>query len=354
MRQVLFRIPLDMTIPLAGQHVPLFGVGLLLALWVALCVWWTLRHFRVSGFDTDLQSQLVFEVIVAVLIWKLPSWMTEIRIFGYGAAMVVGFLVAAYLASVRARREGIDPNLIWDIGMTVLFSGVIGARMFWVFQNAAEVFRPGQSAGEVLFHIINLPDGGLVLYGGVMLGIVAYLVQCWRLKLSILRIADILIASIFVGEMFGRLGCFLNGCCYGDVSQWGWPWAVQFPVNSPAYMLELRTGLIEEGAKCSLPLLPTQIYSSISALFLALLTWFYYPHRSRNGEVLLLGWLLYPIARFCLEIVRDEPRGVFGTPLTIAQEISIALFISGLGFAFYLSRQPRLVRTTRPTEESPV
>ncbi|MDB5386109.1 MAG: Prolipoprotein diacylglyceryl transferase, partial [Planctomycetaceae bacterium] len=268
-------------------------------------------------------------------------------------AMVAGFLVAAYLATLRARREGIDPNAIWDISMAVLFGGVIGARLFWVFQNSAEIFAPGRPAKVVLYDIVNLPNGGLVLYGGVMLGIVAYIWKCWQLKISSLRVADILISSIFVGEMFGRFGCFLNGCCYGDaVPDWTFPWAVQFPQGSPAYVSELHAGKIAESAKCSLPLLPTQIYSSINALFLAILTWCYYPYRSKNGEVLLLGWLLYPIARFCLEIVRDEPPGAFGTFLTIAQEISIYLFISGLGFAYYLSTQPRIPRPAKPVEEN--
>jgi phosphatidylglycerol:prolipoprotein diacylglycerol transferase len=353
MRQVLFRIPLDLTVQIAGTEFSVFGFGLLLAFWVVLSAWWTFRHARQFGFDADLKGQLVFEAIVAVMIWKLPVLMPEIRIFGYGAAMVVGFLCASYLAGVRAKREGIDPGLIWDIGMAVLFSGVIGARMFWVLQNSGDVFKAGQPPQAILLRIINLPDGGLVLYGGVMLGIVAFLVKCWQLKLSVLRVADILISSIFVGEMFGRLGCFLNGCCYGDVAPgWSWPWAVQFPVESPAYKIEVFQGLIDASAQCSLPLLPAQIYSSVTALFLALLTWFYFPHRNKNGEVLLLGWLLYPIARFCLEIVRDEPRGFFGTPLTIAQEISIALFVSGLGFAYYLSTQPKLPRPMPTTSNA--
>jgi phosphatidylglycerol:prolipoprotein diacylglycerol transferase len=353
MRQVLLRIPLDLTVVIAGQPVSVFGFGLLLGIWIGLSVWWTYRHFSKHGFDNDLASQLIFEVIVAGLIWKLPAFMPEIRIFGYGAAMVVGFLAASYLAGVRARRDGIDPTAIWDIGIAVLLSGVIGARMFWVLQNASEVFKPGATLPQMLFAIVNLPEGGLVLYGGVMLGGVAYVVQCWRAKLSAVRVADILISSVFVGEMFGRLGCFLNGCCYGMiVSGWHWPWAVRFPVDSPPYSIELKQRLIEEGATCSLPLLPTQIYSSLDALFLALLTWFYYPYRNRNGEVLLLGWLLYPIARFCLEIVRDEPP-VFGTNMSIAQVISIGLFVSGLAFAYYLSTQPRLSRVSNPGSDLP-
>jgi len=351
MRQVLFRIPLDLTIPLAGNDLPVFGLGVLLAVWGALCLWWTIIHFRRQGFDTELQSQLIFEVIVAALIWKLPVLIPEIRIFGYGAAMVTGFLIAAYLASVRAKREGIEPGVIWDISMSVLLSGVIGARMFWVFQNAKAIFGANRTLKEVLFAIVNLPDGGLVLYGGVMLGIAAFALQCRRLKLSAFRVADILIPSIFVGEAFGRIGCFLNGCCYGDLSGWAWPWAVQFPPSSPAFASQLKAGLITEAAKCSLPLLPTQIYSSLNALFLALLTWYYYPHRSRNGEVLLVGWLLYPIARFCLEIVRDEPSGILGTWMTIAQEISILLFFTGLLFAYYLSTQPRLPRPEKLGKE---
>lgn len=340
MRQILFQIPLNLTVPIFGHPVPIFGFGLLLGAWLGLCAWWGFRHFRKQGLDSELQAQLVFQAIVSLVLWKLPTLTPVVSIYGYGAAMVCGFLAAAWLAGERAKREGLDPAIMWDIGMTVLFSGVIGARVFYIAQHPDKFFGGGRNLQQTLFEIVNLPSGGLVLYGGVLLGIAAFIWHSHRLGLSALKLADILLPAIFVGEMFGRIGCFLNGCCFGDPTTL--PWAVQFPPGSVPFNMEVQAGVIKETALCSLPLHPAQIYSSINALILAIITWNYYPRRARDGSVLLLGWILYPITRFCLEIVRGDTPGEFGTSLTIAQWVSFCMLFGAAGFAFYLSTRPRL------------
>ena len=340
MRQILFKIPLNLTVPLFGHPVHVFGFGILLGIWLGLCASWAYLHFRRRGFDSELQTQMVFQGFVSLIIWKLPSFIPEINIFGYGAAMVCGFLAAAWLAGERAKREGLDPAIMWDIGMTVLLSGVIGARVFFIVKNPQNFFGANLNLLQTLIEIVNLTKGGLVLYGGVLLGIATFIWHCHRLRLSALRLADILLPAIFVGEIFGRIGCFLNGCCYGDPTTM--PWAVQFPPGSVPFVMEVQAGVLDPQASCSLPLHPAQIYSSINALILAIVTWNYYPRRGRDGSVLLLGWVLYPITRFCLEIVRGDTPGEFGTSLTIAQWVSIAMLIGAAGFAVYLSTRSKL------------
>lgn len=378
MRQILLQIPTDLAIPLGGIQIPVFGAGLLLAVWLALCAWWSWKHFHSQqgfrseqellqyladhgvgcevpkrGFDADLQGQLLIEALTAIVIWTLPRLLPVIYIYGYGMAMVCGFLAGAWLASIRAEREGINPAVIWEVGQLVLFSGVIGARLFFVAEHPQNFFGGGRSIGQVIFELANLPSGGLVLYGGVILGIGAYIAYCWQRKLSALKLADILIPSIFIGEMFGRIGCFLNGCCYGAPT--GLPWAVYFPPGSVPFVAEVELGQIAKTAACSLPLHPAQIYSSLNAMVLAILTWTYFKYRSRDGEVLLLGWFLYPITRFCLEMVRnDTPEYVLaGIPLTIAQWVSIGMLIGAAGLGWFLSTRPRLDQQERPINQAP-
>lgn len=342
MRQTLLEIPLNLTVSLFGHPVPIFGFGLLLGAWLGMCAWWTYQHYRKHGFDNDLVGQLVFQTILAFIIWQLPALTPSIKIYGYGMSMVCGFLVAAWLAGIRAQREGIEPAVMWDVGMVVLFSGVIGARLFFIAEHPADFFGGGRNLFQILFQFVNLPNGGLVLYGGVLLGIATYIFYCWKRKLSALKVADILIPSIFVGEMFGRIGCLLNGCCYGAPT--ALPWAIYFPPGSVPFQAELEAGLIAKDAVCTLPLHPTQIYSSLNAMVLAILTWNYFPHRSRNGSVLLLGWILYPMSRFCIEMVRNDtpPYVFFGIPLTIAQWVSIGMLIGAAAFAWFLSTRPKI------------
>ncbi|MES2791621.1 MAG: prolipoprotein diacylglyceryl transferase [Planctomycetota bacterium] len=351
MLQVLLQIPTNLTVPFFGQQIPVLGFGILLGAWLLLCAFWGIQHFRRHGFNADLQSQVVFQALIALVIWKLPVITDFIKIYGYGAAMVCGFLAAAWLAGERAKREGLDPAIMWDIGMTVLFSGVIGARLFYIIKNPANFFGGGRTLVQTLIEIVNLSNGGLVLYGGVLLGIAAFIWHSRRLGLSALKLADILIPAIFVGEMFGRIGCFLNGCCFGDPTTL--PWAVQFPAGSVPFMMEVQAGVIKENAMCSLPLHPAQIYSSINALILAIITWNYYPRRSRDGSVLLLGWVLYPITRFCLEIVRGDTPGEFGTSLTIAQWVSFAMLFGAAGFAVFLSTRPKLPPVSPELPQTP-
>lgn len=352
MRQTLFQIPLDLSVNLFGQPIPIFGLGLLLLAWMGLSAFWAYRHWRARGFDPELQGQLITAVVVSVLILALPqlkrAGIPAINIFGYGFSMVCGFVAAAWLAGVRAKRENMDPALMWDVGVVVLLSGVIGARLYFIIRNPASFFGGGRNLAQTLIQIVNLPQGGLVLYGGVILGIFTYIWYCWHRKLSALKIADIVIPSIFVGEMFGRIGCFLNGCCYG--AQTSLPWAVYFPPNSVPYNAEVAQKMIPETAVCSLPLHPTQLYSSLIALGLAILTWNYYPRRSRDGSVLLLGWVLYPIARFCIELVRnDTPLETrMGISLTDGQWVSIDMLIGAAAFAYFLSLRPKLDRSSPP------
>jgi phosphatidylglycerol:prolipoprotein diacylglycerol transferase len=133
--------------------------------------------------------------------------------------------------------------------------------------------------------------------------------------------------------MFGRLGCLLNGCCFGDVCSL--PWSITFPPESVPFEALVRRGLLDDSAVRSLPLHPAQLYDSLSGLLLALLTWAYYPYRRRTGEVLAMGWIAYPINRFMIEFLRADEAGQFGTSLTIAQWVSLVLFASGV--VFYLT-----------------
>jgi len=156
--------------------------------------------------------------------------------------------------------------------------------------------------------------------------------------------------AIAVGTLFGRLGCFLNGCCFGD--RCDLPWAVSFPAPSPPWEFQVKQQLIEANSLHSLPLHPTQLYSAIDALVLLLLLLAYYPLRRRDGEVLGVLMLAYPITRFLIEYLRND-EGVFFAGLTISQNISVLLFLGGLAYWAWLSRQPPWRSTNRPSCSSP-
>ncbi|MFO1019923.1 MAG: prolipoprotein diacylglyceryl transferase [Planctomycetales bacterium] len=338
MRQTLFRIPFDLTIPFFGSKIPVFGWGLLLSIWVGVTVWQLSRQIRRQGWKGEVWETLIVGGVVSYLIVQVPQWLPWVPVYGFGAMLLLAILGGGQLASIRVQREGLPPELAWDAAIWILIPGIIGARIFNIAEYWSEFVKDKQNLLEILQGLVMLPNGGLTLYGGVILGGISFFIFCRRKNIQPAYMADMAIPSIFVGEMFGRLGCFLNGCCYGDPSSL--PWAVSFPKESFPYMSDLARGRLVEGATCSLALHPTQIYSSINALILALLTWHYFPFRRRNGDVLLLGWLVYPVTRFLLEVLRGDEPGFLGSPLTVSQWVSIGMFATGLLFWGYLSRQP--------------
>ncbi len=353
MRQTLFEIKFNSEISLGplGEF-PVFGLGLLLALWISIgSVFLYLRHKEYGTYLPSLYGGALWAAVaMAIYYAPIQQKLAGIPIFGYGFMLFLGFTTATLYAAWRAKSQGIPENLVWDFTFWLLISGVGGARLWYVIQYREHYFGPDIS----LWKLINLPDGGLVLFGGVIGGSAAIVIFCIKNKVPLLKFADIAVTAIFIGLMFGRMGCFLNGCCYGHLSDA--PWAVTFPKGSAPFKAQADAELIRKDDERSLPVHPTQVYSSLCALGLALLTACYYPYRHRDGAVLAVGWLAYPVVRFTMELLRNDERGQLGTMFTPAQLFSFVLFSSGLAFVWYVSRQPRLSEnssTPPPVPRSP-
>ena len=183
------------------------------------------------------------------------------------------------------------------------------------------------------------------------------------------QLGDLIVPSIFLGIAFGRFGCFLYGCCYGDRCEL--PWAVEFPgprwdndfggsvpftahvkhgfllmpkcggvsfltdkfFVADEFRIQAQRGLVLEGPQVSLAIHPTQLYSVIDGVLLCLLTLAYYPIRARDGSVITLALLTYPVTRFFIERLRGDEMGMFGSALTSAQWISLAILAGGIALA---------------------
>lgn len=330
MRSKLIEFATDATLSLGGVQVPWFGAGILLGIWLVVTLGWAIFRWVRYGRNGVTLGDLVPFAVVAGAIFIAPRFVQSIPVYGYGLMLFLGFLSGTWLASRRLEKAGEDPNIAWDVAMWIFVGGIIGARVFFVIQYFPRVFANVHGPGEFLFTLVNLQDGGLVFYGGAILGAVAFFMFCRQRRLSPLALGDLLIPSIFLGMTFGRLGCLLNGCCFGDYCEL--PWAIVFPPDSVPFRAQIDQGFLVGGETGSLPIHPTQVYSALNAFAMALLTWTWYPHRRFSGEVLALGWIVYPISRFLVEFLRGDELGQFGTMLTISQYVSAGLFLSGLLF----------------------
>ena len=285
-------------------------------------------------FEKENRSSLLLwgAALLAVTIVPLPF--RSLPIFGYGFMLLIGFGTALYTAQRRAAREGIDPNLLFDAGFWILVCGILGARLWYVAQYPDEVFRDAEGLG-VLKAAINLSKGGIVLYGSLLGGTAAYFWFCWKHNINALNLADIVIPSVFIGVGFGRIGCLLNGCCYGDRCEQ--PWAIFFPAKSVPWSELVHRGFLDETAAATFGLHPTQIYSSINAFLLAWLLSIAFRRRRHAGEVFALGCILYPMTRFILEFLRADEMGQLGTGLTISQLMSLCIAAIGVAMLMTVS-----------------
>ena len=176
-----------------------------------------------------------------------------LHVRSYGVMLALAFLVGTAVALREARRLRLDEDRLVTVILTALVAGVLGARGLYVFEHVNE-FR--QEWGSIL----ALWQGGLTLYGGIIAGTVAGLAVARQLGLPMWVVADALTPSLALGTAFGRVGCFLNGCCYGRPTRL--PWGVQFPADSFAG-LEYGTATVH----------PSQIYFALAGLALFGTAW---------------------------------------------------------------------------------
>ena len=236
--------------------------------------------------------------------------------------MAAGFLAGLWTASRRGLSSGIPAERIVDLGPWLLVGAIVGARTLYVTSYWREQF-----AGKPILEIFMVHHGGLVYYGGLIGASLAFLIFAWLKKLPVWKTADVLAPSIALGYVFGRIGCLMNGCCYGRACDL--PWAIRFPEGHETHPSGLP----------ATPVHPTQVYESLLNLGLyALLVWVY-RRKKFNGQVFSLYLICYALLRSLVEAFRgDYPQYYFGGWITPAQIVSVLILATGLALLWVLSR----------------
>lgn len=299
----------------------------------------------------------------------------------YFTLLVVGFAVATFSAARTTRRWGLDREVMIDLGLHALIAGVLGGRLLHVIADgyffdyvnlcvdpAKVVWRvsrarceaPGfggvwdAAAGQChpaesdCFAWAAFWRGGLTYYGGF---IVASIYAWWflrRERFPFLKAADAAGFAVPLGLFFGRLGCFLGGCCFGSEHH-GWL-GVQFPPGSAASEAQFRAGQLAHEMMASLPVHPTQLYEAFACLAVSAFGLFVVTPRKRfDGQVFLTFVLLYAVARFGVEVLRADDRGGMWL-LSTSQLLSLAAAAAAAALWVVLARRARdaLASPARP------
>ncbi|MBN2269172.1 MAG: prolipoprotein diacylglyceryl transferase [Sedimentisphaerales bacterium] len=312
-------------------------------------------------------------------LFRLPF--TQLTVKSYGLMMVIGFLSAVAIIRRLSRDITPDPQMITNASLYALVAGVVGARLFYVLHY----FQEFCSQPLAVFAIWK---GGLELLGGVFGAIAVIILYLIYHKLPLRQYLDILAIGLMAALMFGRIGCFLNGCCYGKPTDL--PWAVRFPYNSLAYgsqvcpdlrrnrleaQLQLpqeyfgyakKDGTFEPGLKPeeyltedqinwlehegkwrSLPVHPTELYSSANGALLCLILYLFW-RRGRKAQTagkarlfvkpgctFALMFIVYGLTRFFIEFLRDDNPFEYAWWAvykggTISQSLSIYMILFGV------------------------
>ena len=233
----------------------------------------------------------------------------------YGFMAALGMLAGLYVTVKLARRHGVDPDKVWNLGIIVILSALLGAKLLYVIQNwSVYAANPRR-----LFSLDLLQAGG-VFYGGLLAAIVAGVWYLRQARLPALKTMDVFAPGIALGHSFGRLGCFAAGCCYGRPTEL--PWGVTFTNPLAAQVV---------GTPLNVHLHPTQIYEFVVELANFFLLMWLVPRKKFDGQVMGAYLFLYGFARYFIEFFRGDPERatVFGGFMTLTQLISILLVITG-------------------------
>jgi phosphatidylglycerol:prolipoprotein diacylglycerol transferase len=299
----------------------------------------------------------------------------------FGLMLVIGFLSAVSVIRYLSRDITPNPQFVTNGALYTLIAGVVGARTFYVIHHFDKL------DGTFLSYFA-IWRGGLELYGAVILFVPVVFLYILYHKLPIRKYLDIIVIGLTLVIVFGRIGCFMRGCCFGKPADL--PWAVRFPYGSHVYYnqvfpdpkrdraeprLQLPPGffyyqdggryyglksfddltdeqkvMVTKGQYRCLPVHPTQLYSSINGAVLFLILYLFWRRSKRAGisrskhklftepgSTFALALILYGIARFIIEDLRDDNPFEFGG-LTISQNISIVMIVLGVVLMFVFER----------------
>jgi phosphatidylglycerol:prolipoprotein diacylglycerol transferase len=242
-------------------------------------------------------------------------------VYTYGVLLAAAYLLGLKLATVRARSRGLDATRILDLGIYIIVSALVGAKLLlFVVDFRVFVADPRE--------LLTLLRSGGVFYGGLILAVIVSVWYIRRVKLPLWTTCDVFAPGIALGHVIGRFGCLFAGCCYGRPTSE--PWGITFTDAFAAANV---------GTPLGVALHPTQLYEAgAELLILALLLFTERRGKPFPGRTFWLYMLLYAISRYVIEIFRGDPRGTVGI-FSTSQFISIILAPLSVAMLLYLARR---------------
>lgn len=239
-----------------------------------------------------------------------------VTIYGYGLMIAIGIFSAYFLAEYRAKRIGLDVEAVFGLTCWAVVAGLLGGKVLYYITTFREILEDPSL-------LLQIADG-FVIYGALIGGVLGVIFYCRWKKLNCLSYFDLAVPSVALAQGFGRIGCFLAGCCYGRETD-------------SSFSIIFHTS---DYAPNGVALIPTQLISSgLNFLHFAILLVFAKRYKKGEGQVAGMFFALYSAGRFFLEFLRgDAERGNVGV-LSTSQFIAIFMFLFGWVLFFYLGKR---------------
>ncbi len=244
-------------------------------------------------------------------------------VYTYGLLLAAAYLLGLQFALRRARAVGLDPNRVMDLGIWIIVSALVGAKLLLLIVDFDQFSRDPAE-------LLNLARSGGVFYGGLIAAVAVALWYLRRHRMPMWTVTDVFAPGIALGHVIGRLGCVFAGCCFGRPADV--PWAITFTNEFAARNV---------GTPLGIPLHPTQLYEAGAELLILILL-LVTERRGRTfpGRTFWLYMLLYAISRFVIEFYRGDPRGLVGD-FSTSQFVSLVLVPLSVIMLVVLSRRTR-------------
>lgn len=251
----------------------------------------------------------------------------------YGLMVALGFLLGLHLAGKLAKRSGLDPNHVTNLGVSIALSAILGAKVFMIFSNwdyySADFSR--------LFSFSALQAGG-VFYGGLLAALATAFYYTRKHNLPWLKTADAFAPALAAGHAVGRLGCFAAGCCWGQPTDL--PWGVMF-TDQAAHDFT--------GVPLGIHLHPTQLYESAGTALVAVFLFRRFGKPHAPGSILAWYMVLYSSFRFVVEFFRaDGARPLLGDWLSATQIVAAGLILMGVALLIRNRSRPPVIPAEQP------
>lgn len=247
----------------------------------------------------------------------------------YGIIIGIGMLLALFVVENDARRHGNDASIYYDFFIFAIIFGVIGARLYYC------IFEWDYYKGS-LMRILNIREGGLAIYGGIIAGVISGAIFCRVRKIPFLKLSDSALLGVLVGQFIGRWGNFFNCEAFGGYTDSLFAMRIKESLANPSMISEeLIEHVIKDNGINYIQVHPTFLYESCWNFVVFILLYIYAgKQKPGSGKVTILYFLCYGVGRFLIEGLRTDQLKIPGTTLPVSQCLSLVLVVSMLIIIF--------------------